>query len=88
MLGWETRLWLDHSGPYLGLHICNSSISTWDYTSVTYLLVLTASIEPECENTGESLVWGLMAWEGEGRSMEHFHHEALDLTSSTQEVLL
>lgn len=61
---------------------------TWDYRSVTYLLVLTASIEPECENTGESLVWGLMAWEGEGRSMEHFHHEALDLTSSTQEVLL
>lgn len=53
MLGWETRLWVGHSGPYL------------DYTSIPYLLVLTASIEPECENAGESLVWGLMAWEGE-----------------------
>lgn len=41
---------------------------TEDYTSVTYPLVLTASIEPECENPGESLVWGLVAWEGEGEA--------------------
>lgn len=47
-----------------------------------------ASIKPECEKTGYNLVWGLMDWEGEGGSMKHFQHEALDLESSTQEVLL